>query len=234
MSHDEAKDRLIGAAGPLFAERGYEAATVREICKAAGVNLASVNYYFGDKQRLYVETVNAAHRASTGQVAFSDLEVARPPEEALRHLIFLLAQHLLRSDAKPWQLRLIMREVMQPTEAGRAMVEQAFRPFFARLLQVIGELVPADTPLYRKEFMAFSIVGQCVYHRNARDVISQLTTPEHVRKYFTPESLAEHVYRFSLAGVRSWAYSGGRSEAEPVPQPGADLAKARKATQVRT
>ena len=50
------------AAGEIFAERGFDGTTVRDICQRAGANIAAVNYYFGDKQRLYVEAVVQAHR----------------------------------------------------------------------------------------------------------------------------------------------------------------------------
>ncbi len=46
---EEAKARLLHTAGEIFAEKGFHAATVREICQQAQVNIASVNYYFGDK-----------------------------------------------------------------------------------------------------------------------------------------------------------------------------------------
>ena len=45
---DDTATRVLNAAGPIFAEKGFKDATVREICSAAGVNLASVNYYFRD------------------------------------------------------------------------------------------------------------------------------------------------------------------------------------------
>jgi AcrR family transcriptional regulator len=46
---DDTATRVLNAAGLIFAEKGFKDATVREICSAAGVNLASVNYYFRDK-----------------------------------------------------------------------------------------------------------------------------------------------------------------------------------------
>ncbi len=46
----ETRQRLIEAVGEVFAERGFRAATVRDICQRAQANVAAVNYYFGDKE----------------------------------------------------------------------------------------------------------------------------------------------------------------------------------------
>ena len=43
------KDRLLAAACAVFADKGYRAATVVEICTAAEANIAAVNYHFGNK-----------------------------------------------------------------------------------------------------------------------------------------------------------------------------------------
>ena len=59
------RSRILNAAGPVFADKGFRDATVRDICQAASVNLASVNYHFGDKQRLYIESVKEAHRGGS-------------------------------------------------------------------------------------------------------------------------------------------------------------------------
>ena len=64
---DGAREKIIDAAGRVFAERGYKAATVRQICHAAEANVAAVNYYFGDKGQLYLETVKQAHRRLSDQ-----------------------------------------------------------------------------------------------------------------------------------------------------------------------
>ena len=50
-----AQDRLVEAAEVLFCERGFNETSVRDIAAAAGCNVASVNYYFGGKDNLYVE-----------------------------------------------------------------------------------------------------------------------------------------------------------------------------------
>jgi len=48
---------ILAAARQLFAEEGYEGATVRAITGRAGANVASVAYYFGSKEGLYLEVV---------------------------------------------------------------------------------------------------------------------------------------------------------------------------------
>ena len=47
------RERLLRAALQVFAERGYEAATIREICGRAGANVAAVHYHFGGKIQLF-------------------------------------------------------------------------------------------------------------------------------------------------------------------------------------
>src|SRR5882724_3968306 len=55
--HVKTRQRLLEVAGAVFAEHGFQNATVREICKRADANVAAINYHFGDKQGLYSETL---------------------------------------------------------------------------------------------------------------------------------------------------------------------------------
>src|SRR5260370_42714099 len=120
---DETRRRLIEAGGEVFAGRGYHAATVREICARAHVNVAAVNYHFGDKLALYTEILkNATLKDEPLPVARETLASA-PPEEALRLFLHGMFHRMFQADRPGWHTRVMAHELAQPTPALAAVVE---------------------------------------------------------------------------------------------------------------
>ena len=58
----DSRERLLVAAREVFAKRGYDGATVKELADAAGVNISLVSYYFGGKEGLYKSCIEEAGR----------------------------------------------------------------------------------------------------------------------------------------------------------------------------
>lgn len=56
------KQHIILTAVELFAEKGFDGSSIRDLAARAGVNVAMVNYYFGSKEKLFEAIVE--HRAS--------------------------------------------------------------------------------------------------------------------------------------------------------------------------
>src|SRR6202030_892999 len=86
-SEENTREKILGAAGEVFAEQGFEGATIRAITERAGVNIAPVNYHFRDKSELYTLVVVDACSA---RAAWPDVIAEAPvsPQERLRSLIF--------------------------------------------------------------------------------------------------------------------------------------------------
>jgi len=191
------------AAGPIFAQKGFRGATVREICESANVNLASINYYFGDKRQLYIDTVIYARQMRAQQVPEPERHPDTSAEEQLRGHIAMLLKRMVALQSAPWQVRLLMREVMQPTDACRKMVREYFWPFLQGLMVLIDEIVVHKLEPEERLRLAFSIVGQCMYYRFAGDVTSLVLTEESFDSGFDIEDLVEHVTNFSLGALLS-------------------------------
>jgi AcrR family transcriptional regulator len=194
---DDPQHRLLDAAGQVFADKGFEGASVREICQRAEVNIAAVNYYFRDKERLYIEAVKSACRQQEESVPLPAWTPGTPARQKLRDFIHTLARRMLdRNHSATWQRQLIMRELAQPTEACTEWVRDHIRPSCEVLSGILAELLP-DMPEGKRRLSAFSIVGQIVFHSLARPIVALLAGAEEYRTY-DPALLAEHITEFSL------------------------------------
>ena len=114
---DATKQRLIDSAGNIFAEKGYEASSVRDICQNASANLAAVNYHFGGKRQLYVAAVRHAQCCRQEDVPFPEFAANLPPAERLRSFIGVMFERMLSANRPQWHLELMLRELARPTEA---------------------------------------------------------------------------------------------------------------------
>jgi AcrR family transcriptional regulator len=197
---DTTRDRIIEAAGEIFAERGFEATTVRDICQAAGANIAAVNYYFGDKQRLFVEAVLRAHRWRMQQAALPDWTTNTPPSKKLTDFIATFIRRVRTGPKDTWQNRLIMREMMRPDAACAEVVRDSIRPQFEILMGILRALLPEGTSVETLHLTAFSIVGQCLFYHFADPVVRHLVDDVEYGE-FSIDKLASHIAQFSLAAL---------------------------------
>ena len=202
MASDDTQAKIIAAAGPIFAERGFRDATVREICDAAGVGLASVNYHFRDKQQLYVQVV---------ETAFDEHVLDGPPmptwppgtpvETRLREWIERLTYKVTASPKDSWQDRLLTRELQAPTPACEPVLHKRIDSEMSPLLAILEEvLLPEATPGDRWR-VALSIVGQVMLYDCHRDLVRLMVPEPDAAGFFEPPRIAEHVTRMLLAAL---------------------------------
>ena len=202
MKESDTKTRILMAAGPIFARKGFRSATVREICDAAEVNVASINYYFGDKQKLYNETVITARQMRAQQVPNPTWDEATAPEEKLHDFIEMCLARLVALESEPWQVRLLMREILKPTEASKTLIKDYFRPFFEMLLSIVDDIVEVQLPHEIRTQIGFSIIGQCLYYRFTSEITGMMLEDDGLDQFTRPQ-LAEHIAQFSLRALDS-------------------------------
>lgn len=214
---EDTRLRILNAAGPVFASHGFERATVRRICLAAGVNVAAVGYYFGDKMGLYLEVIRRIRLRREAPYPLPDDQRVAAEERLYRRIFILLSRMLMDQGEPNWEAQLMMREMHQPTAAFEEMVQQYFRPMFEQLNEILASLYPASTPEPVLQQMAFSIVGQCLYHRIGGATVRAMVPAAVREEFFNIDALARHITAVTLA-----AAEGGRAQriAAALPKPG--------------
>ena len=199
----ETRDRLLKAAAQLFADRGFKKVTVRDICRAAKANVAAVNYHFGDKTGLYREIVQRAiERVRETNDAARAAGAGLPAEERLRKYISVaLCRSTGAHGSIGWIPRLINRELIDPTPAVDALLEQAFRPRVDDLSAMVAEILQCDRDDPRVSQSVASIHVQWMLFV-PNPIASRFREKLRLRAD-DPVKLADHIARFSLAGIHA-------------------------------
>ncbi len=179
----QSRERLLLAAMRLFAEQGFAKTSTREIALAAGTNIASISYYFGDKAGLYrAAFTEPAPHCRDDIDEFTN--PALPLRESLRIFYARLLDPLKQGDLARLCMRLWFREMLEPTGLWHAEIDSDIRPAHAGLMLVLGRHMGVqDTANDDLARLAFSVVGMALQMMVARDVIDKirpqlLDTPE--------------------------------------------------------
>jgi AcrR family transcriptional regulator len=197
---DDTRAKLLDAAGPIFAEQGFRAATVREISTRAGVNLALMNYHFGDKEQLYAAAVSHAAGCCRDRVPLPTWSAGTSPRSKLRDFVHMFLQRVAVDHEPAWHGQLIMREMVMPTRACEEFVKSIVQPTSEMLRGIVTELLPAGIPERTHQLIAMSIVGQILHYWSARPVIERLLGADEFRA-LDVDMLCDHITRFSLAAI---------------------------------
>jgi AcrR family transcriptional regulator len=192
--------RLLEAAGEVFAEKGYRAATIRQIIQRAGANVAAVNYHFGGKAELYAATIRYTRRTAERQHPIADSQTGTSAEERLHAFVRGLLFRVMDTGRPAWQWRLMMREMTEPTAALDEMVRDSIAPNFEVIAGIVCELTGLSRDDPRLSVNVNSIVGQILFYRHCQPVICRLQ-PQ--RKFDAQElmELAQHITDFSLQAL---------------------------------
>src|SRR5580693_204500 len=138
------RQHLLEAAGQVFADVGYRAATVREICERAGANISAVNYHFGDKEQLYRAVLQETYQTAIKKYpADYGLRANATAEERLRAFVHSLLLRIFSEGPSARHGKLMAREMMEPTGALDAVVREDIRPMSALLVSIVSELLGA-------------------------------------------------------------------------------------------
>lgn len=200
---DVTTERLLDEAECLFAAKGFDGVSVREITTKAKCNLAAVNYHFGNKKNLYLEVFRSrwVPRAKRLQQQFRS---QLPSEPSIGQLMESLARAFLAGpmsdEERCRHLQLMSRELGRPTEAFDLIADQVMRPFFKELAGNFGNALGQACEQEALILDILSVFAITLYFNFAREAVTRLTGRQYDEAF--KSCLVKQITDFSLHGLQ--------------------------------
>jgi AcrR family transcriptional regulator len=197
----QAREQLIAHATRIFAAKGFAAASTREICEAAGVNVAAIHYYFGDKEGLYRAVLEMPIVEMTGAFGrFDDPDL--PFQDAMRMFLapFLHTACGETDDLEAATMKLHLRETLEPTPAFRAVVERVIAPVHLAVSRLVARrcgLAAPDTDIHQ---LVFALVAMANDYCMSREFM-QMLAPDVLGRPRAVEQILDRLVGYSCALV---------------------------------
>jgi len=140
----ETRDRLLDAAERLFAKRGLDAVSVRDITAAAGANTAAIHYHFGSKQEL-VSSILDRRAAWVGARRAARLdELEQRDDVALRDVVDALVRPTadLADDTAGGRQYVALLAALGAHPELVKLVIGAYDPYTDRYLHLLARVTP--------------------------------------------------------------------------------------------
>ncbi|MCE3603990.1 CerR family C-terminal domain-containing protein [Massilia sp. P8910] len=168
----QSRERLLLAAIRLFAEQGFAKTSTREIALAAGTNIASISYYFGDKAGLYRAAFTEPSPCDPNLDVFTATDATL--RQTLEGFYGVMMADLKRGDLARLSMRLWFREMLEPTGVWDEEIDNGIKPAHTALVMVLGRHLGLAAPDDDLQRLAFSLVGLAVQLMVTRDVIDRI------------------------------------------------------------
>lgn len=198
------KRKLLEAAENLFAEKGFEAVSVRDITQLAGTNVAAVNYHFGSREGLlnlvilrYATPVNEERVARLDAVERKWSGKGLPIEEIIDAFVRPLLGQVRKSSLPERSFYQLLGRIFAESGDGLASeIEERFRRPNDRFLRTFGKALPSlteDDLLARIHFMVGGVIHLLTHQHFLMNLSSGIPTMD--------ASLARLI-RFAASGMR--------------------------------
>jgi len=196
----EARSRLLHAALALFAEKGFAKTSTREIAAAAGTNIASISYYFGDKGGLYAATFTEPMGGAMPDLIAMYEAPELPISEALRIFMAGYLEPLKHGDIVRQCMRLHLRELLEPTGQWATELDRDVQAPHEALVRVLCRHLQLAEPDDDVQRLAFAISGLATQLFVMRDVV-ELMQPQLLGADARIDTWADRLSAYALALV---------------------------------
>ncbi len=195
------KERILAAAGELFAVQGFDGTTIRDICAKADVNLASVNYHFNDKENLFGEVIRFGFESAMSKYPPNyRFEEADTPEKKLRQFIWNILMRRYDRELPSWFSVLISRHMPTAHEHVIPFFRKMKSESLQTLRNILKELIADNPDEQQLRFAESGIMGHILFHTRPAGKGDSFRI-EDISSQAEFEEFVDRVYEFSIGGL---------------------------------
>jgi AcrR family transcriptional regulator len=206
-SNKKVRVRLLNSAEELFCEHGFDGVSVRDIAASADCNIASINYYFGSKENLYIEMFRRHVGKLIDEQVTNIQRIMKSDnptvENLIKALVTLALKSLNNNGGKRSLIKMMVREMLHPHLKTEIVFDEVISKFFIELHKAIMKLYPEIEP--ENGMLCIYFLDGIILHA----LLFMEFYCEHCPN-LKVEELIEHIVRFSTAGMRT--YTEGKTE----------------------
>lgn len=199
-SSGSTKERILGAAELLFAQRGFDGASLRQLTAAAGVNLAAVNYHFGSKDKLVEEVFRRRLDALNERRLAALASIAGAPQTTLEDVLEAFirpALDLSHDDSGALFMRVLARAFAEHDDTLRQFLSVNYGHVMRQFTAEFARLLPH---LSKEElYWRVDLVTGALTH--AMSGFGMIQRKSDVTEHTHREQTAAHLIRFAAAGL---------------------------------
>ncbi|KZC15728.1 TetR family transcriptional regulator [Rhodanobacter sp. FW510-R12] len=199
-SSGSTKERILGAAELLFAQRGFDGASLRQLTAAAGVNLAAVNYHFGSKEKLVEEVFRRRLDALNESRLVALAKVAGAPDTTLEDVLEAYirpALELSHDNSGALFMRVLARAFAEHDDSLRQFLSTNYghvmRQFTAEFARLLPQLSKPEL------YWRIDLVTGALTH--AMSGFGMIQRKGDVSEHAHREQTVQHLVRFAVAGL---------------------------------
>lgn len=196
------KTTLLKAAIEVFADKGFDSATVRDICGQANANVAAINYHYGSKDGLYAAVLEEVFPA--GGELQAQITPGLSPEDRLREFLRRLASDIYErgNDMMAQRWAIFLREMAKPSSNLDFIVQNHVQPMANELRDILADILGPDTPDTVLAYCSSGIWALMLDHLLIQPILDRLS-PHRPAADNNLDEFVNHVLRFSLGGLRA-------------------------------
>jgi|GEM_PF-3108021 len=193
------KEKIIETASEIFAEKGYQNTTVRDICQKAGAYQLSINYHFGSKENLFKEVLLKTYQ-DTHEIDLIEKTKDLPPEKQLEEVIRIRVKSVFSEGKEGLYFRIITKEFTSNYDFIVEIMSDPLLEYLTFIKGILSRLCNNklnEFDLNYSVYILLSHISTLTIHKKAKMVLFQTNNPTEQQL----ESFVQHIKKFITAGV---------------------------------